>query len=220
MTNDTSFLKTVTKIYLKFLNICPAKQMRNYEGCSESNASYFILLAQRSRGRCWWWGSRGWTFPLIFRYMLLLCNRWQQRGTLTQWKWIWSKELSFNSFTWKKMASIYIHDACWMATETKLWLWAPWGSGCSVSALVKIFECSMQALLHHWWKCTADGGDCAEKECYAAENFLYHIMLSCSLYLLWFKWKIKRRHYFQSYLQIYIFEGIISDLFRKLAVII
>ena len=32
------------------------------EGCSESNASYFIMLAH-VRGGCWWCGSRDWTFP-------------------------------------------------------------------------------------------------------------------------------------------------------------
>jgi len=46
-----------------------------YEGCSESNASYFILLAHNIRGRCWGYGSRCWTLPTISRYMLLLCDR-------------------------------------------------------------------------------------------------------------------------------------------------
>jgi hypothetical protein len=37
-----------------------------YEGPSESNA-YFIMLAHDVRGRCWWYGSRCWTFPPIVR---------------------------------------------------------------------------------------------------------------------------------------------------------
>ena len=130
------------------------------------------------------------------QHPITCCGRWQQRGTLTQWKWIWSKELSFNSFTWKKMASIYIHDACWMATETKLWLWAPWGSGCSVSALVKIFECSMQALLHHWWKCTADGGDCVEKQHFASWEFAPPNSVTVRVVSVVVCMEIDRRHYF------------------------
>jgi hypothetical protein len=30
-----------------------------YEGRSESNASYFIILGHDVRCRCWWYGSRG-----------------------------------------------------------------------------------------------------------------------------------------------------------------
>ena len=29
-------------------------------------------------GRCWWYCNMGWTFPPIFCYVLLLCDRWQQ----------------------------------------------------------------------------------------------------------------------------------------------
>ena len=53
-----------------------------YKGCSESDASNFMMLAYDIRGRCRWYGSRGCTFPPIFHYMLLLCDRWQQRGSL------------------------------------------------------------------------------------------------------------------------------------------
>ena len=61
-----------------------------HKGCSESNPSYFMMLAHSVRGGCWWDGSRGWTFPPVFHYILLLCDRWQQKGNLTQWhlKWI------------------------------------------------------------------------------------------------------------------------------------
>jgi hypothetical protein len=37
----------------------------NLRGRPESNASYFIMLSHDVRGRCWWYGSRGWTFPPI-----------------------------------------------------------------------------------------------------------------------------------------------------------
>ena len=45
-------------------------------------------------------------------------------------------------------------------------------------------EYSMQALVHHWQKCLANGGDYVEKHCFVAENLLYRVVLLCSLCLL------------------------------------
>jgi len=50
----------------------------------ESNASCFIMLTINVRGRCWCYGSRCWTSAPVFCYMLLPCDRWQQRATLTE----------------------------------------------------------------------------------------------------------------------------------------
>jgi len=55
------------------------------EGYSESNASHCMVLAHDVRGGCWWCGSRGRTFPPVLHDVLLPCDRWQQRGSLTQW---------------------------------------------------------------------------------------------------------------------------------------
>ena len=59
-----------------------------------------------ARDRCWWYGSRGWTFPPISHYMLLLCDKWQQRGSLTEWcltgKCVWIKGVSLNFSMQKK----------------------------------------------------------------------------------------------------------------------
>ena len=78
-----------------------------YEGYSKNNTSYFISLIHNARGRCWWYGSRGWTFPAIFRSMLLQCDRWQQRGSLTEWclawKCVWNKGVSLNFSMQKKL---------------------------------------------------------------------------------------------------------------------
>ena len=41
------------------------------------------MLAHKIRGRCWWYGSRGWIFLLILLYMLLLCEK-SSRGTIWQ----------------------------------------------------------------------------------------------------------------------------------------
>ena len=76
-----------------------------YYGCSKSNASYFIMLAHDVRGK-WWYGSRGWTFPLIFPYIMSLCDERQQRVSLTKWcltgKRIWNKDMELNSSVQKK----------------------------------------------------------------------------------------------------------------------
>jgi len=76
-----------------------------YEGCFKSDASYF-MLPYNIGGRWWWYGSRGWPFPPVSHYMLLLCNKWQQCSTLAEWhlawKCVWSKGVSLNSTMWKK----------------------------------------------------------------------------------------------------------------------
>jgi len=72
------------------------------------------MLASKVRSWCWWYGSRVWMFPTVFHYVLLLCDRWQQRGSLTKrhlmWKYGWSKSVSLKSSTWKKVALIDIHQ--------------------------------------------------------------------------------------------------------------
>jgi hypothetical protein len=58
--------------------ICAGKKWTvngKLRGRSESNASYFIMLAHDSRGGCWWHGSRGWTFPpIIFKFCCRATN--------------------------------------------------------------------------------------------------------------------------------------------------
>ena len=80
---------------------------------TQSHASYFIILVHYIRGIVWWYGNRGWTFPPAFHYMLLLCYRWQHRSSLTKWhltvKCTWSKGVSLNSSTQKKIAHVDNH---------------------------------------------------------------------------------------------------------------
>jgi len=67
-----------------------------------------------------WYGYRVWTFPPIFCYMLLLCNRWQQRGSLTErcltWKHVWSKWVEPSSSMQKKWYPLTFIDACLKAS--------------------------------------------------------------------------------------------------------
>ena len=46
------------------------------------------------------------------------------------------------------------------------------------------YEGGMQALVHCWQKCIANGGNYAEEQCFVAENLLFQIAIFCSLYLL------------------------------------
>ena len=113
-----------------------------YKGCSESNASYFIKLTHDIGGGCWWYGSRGWTFPPASHYGLLLCDGWQQRGSLTKWRLTWnckwSKGVSLNSFMQKAFHPLAFIDTCWTFLESKQWMWAQWGDGWCSSALVAV----------------------------------------------------------------------------------
>jgi len=81
-------------------------QCFKYESCCESSMSHFIMLAHNIRGKWWWYSSRGWNFSPTFCYILFLCDRWQQRGSL-------------NSSMRKKLYPLMFIDACWTFMETK-----------------------------------------------------------------------------------------------------
>ena len=124
------------------LNICV-----RYKGCSKSNASSFIMLAHNVRRGCWWYGSRGWTFPPISHYILLPWNRWQQKGSLTKWhltwKGVWSKGVSLNSSMQRKWVPI---DVCWWLLMLAECFWRP-DNGCEHSKVV------YGAFQYWWWQC-------------------------------------------------------------------
>jgi len=90
------------------------------------------MLAHSVREKCWWDGSRGWTFLSIFHCILLLCDRWQQRGSLTKWcltqkyiwnKCIWSKSEQIRSSMWMKMYPLTFISACWMLMDVSAVSW-------------------------------------------------------------------------------------------------
>ena len=85
-----------------------------YEGCSESNASYFIRLAHHIIGRCWWDDSRNLSLPPVFPWILLPGDRRQQRGSLTKWRLTkkpgWSKGVELNSSMQKKWHPLTLRD--------------------------------------------------------------------------------------------------------------
>ena len=158
-----------------------------YEGCSKRKVSYFIILAHNIRGRWWWYGSKGWTFPPISHYILL---PWQRRGSPTTWhltwKCMWNKRVSLNFSMRKKWHSVTSVNTFLTFLKTKQWMGAQWVAfqqwwQCFTSTGADFYKCSMQALVYHWWKYTANGGDCVEKECFVAQNLPYQIVLLCSL---------------------------------------
>ena len=153
-----------------------------------------------TRGGCWWCSNRGWTFPPIPHYILLLCDRWQQRGSLTEWlltwKCIWSKGVEFDSSMWKKWHPLTFIDICLsvygdQAVDlgiVKAELCGHFRTKDAIIAAVKqwvtctgagFHELSMQVLVHRWWKCSANGENCVEKQCFVAESFLYQTALLC-----------------------------------------
>ena len=99
------------------------------------------MLAQYIRGGCWWHASKGQTFPPIFHCILLLCDRWQQGGSLTEWcltwKCVWNKGVLLDSSTWKKMVPIYIH---WHLLNIygDQRMWAQWVGEWYISAVVAL----------------------------------------------------------------------------------
>jgi len=59
-------------------------------------------------------GSRGWTFLSVCHYALFLCDRWQQRSSVTKWcliwKNVWSKRASMKSFMQKRLHPLIFID--------------------------------------------------------------------------------------------------------------
>ena len=87
--------------------------------------------------------------------MLLLCDRWQQRGSLTQWhlawKCGWSKGVSLDFSTWKKVTHWYssaLAECLWrLNSECE----AQWDSGWCISAVVTAAwntVCVLDQLIH------------------------------------------------------------------------
>jgi len=89
---------------------------------------------------CWRYGSWDWTFPPVSYYILLLCDRWQQRDRLTEWcltwKWEWSKGIEFNYSMQKKCTR-------WRSSMHAECLWRP-KSGYEHSEVVS-------SAFQQWW---------------------------------------------------------------------
>jgi len=110
------------------------------------------MLTHEVRGRCWWYGSRGWTFLPILHYILLHCDRWQQRGSPTVSMKQWCVTDSLISQCKKKIAPF---DICWhllnicgdQTVYVRQWVVciSTGDSDSGSPPLVKIFTC-----MAHW----------------------------------------------------------------------
>ena len=120
------------------------------------------MLAHDIRSRSWCYGSWDWTVLPIFHYVLLPCNRWQQRGSLIKWHLTWSayetKVCHWNSSVWKKWHPLTYTDSCWPLMETKQSLLAQWGSGWCASASVTVTVCH---LCWSWFLQVQNAGFCS-----------------------------------------------------------
>ena len=156
-------------------------------------------------------GSRGWTFLSVCHYALFLCDRWQQRSSVTKWcliwKNVWCKGVALNSSVQKKMVSTDIHlhlpniygdqtvDAStmrwWVVTVTVNCL--RW---CRFLQVQRAGSCSSLVKMHdYWW-------------------WLYWQILFCSwefalsnsvivLFVLVVSTEINKRYYFQTHLHFF-----------------
>jgi len=153
------------------------------------------MLGCNIRGRCWWYGSRGWTFPPIL--LLHFGATWQMAA---------DGESHIKAHMKQRCITEFFHEEKTSPTDI-LWclLNADGGQGAGGSTVQQCVVCEssgkrdmkdklcygwrsckrgMQALAHYQKKCTANGGDCIEKQCFVAKKLLYQIALLCSFSLL------------------------------------
>ena len=175
----------------------------NIPGLLQKQCLLFMMLAHSVRYGYWWDGSRSWTFSPISHCVLLPCDRWQQRGSLTEWGWH-GRANGAKGWDWippcgtkgTHRHSSVLAEHWW----TKQGMLAQWGSEWCVSAVATatvvtstradLYEHSIQALVQHWWRCRA-----VKEPCFVAEKFYYQIVLFVSVAD---SMEIKRRHYYWS----------------------
>jgi len=137
-----------------------------YKICSKRNVSYFIMPVT-SEADAGGNGSQDWIFPPVFCYILLLCDRWQQRGSLLKchltWECKWSKGWNWISTCRKNCTywdSSTLAECLWRSNSGfghskaeggafqwwQQWQWI-------TSAGKDFYKYSMQALVHCLRKC-------------------------------------------------------------------
>ena len=82
-------------------------------------------------------------------------------------------------------------------------------------AMQIFYEHSMQAVVHHWWKCIANGGDYSEKYCFCRWEFFLSNNVLVHLVLVVVSMEINRRHYSQSRLHAYLSVSVVPWTCRK-----
>ena len=144
------------------LIIWQTAQMGEYDGCFKSNASCFIVLAHNIRGRCWWYGSRSWTFPI--NIPLYCVAEWQiaaegvvwpngvRHGSVYEAKmYCWVPPCKRNGTHWhSSMLAECLwrpkHDSEVVGGAFQQWQQQQWGT----STGADVYKHGIQALVHCW----------------------------------------------------------------------
>ena len=132
-----------------------------------------------------------WTFLPAFHNILLPCDRWKQRGSLTKWHLTWKYlrniGVSLHSSMWKKWHPLTFIGAYWTLMETKQWMWAQWGRRWCVSTVAAVtwktshvpdgHTCSCHTMK---WRASQsvhpqESADCSQGTVYGAEYQLQHV---------------------------------------------
>jgi len=91
----------------------------------------------------------------------------------------------------KKWHLLTFINACWMFTETRQWVWAQWGGGRCVSAVVTVTVGHL-CWCRFLWVWRADSYSLLTKHkkgWFVAESMLYQVVSLCSWCWLSFPWK-------------------------------
>jgi len=117
-----------------------------------------------------------------------------------------------NSSMWKKWHPLTFTGTCWQFMKNKQWTSAQWGGGAfqqwqqwqwATSTGADFYTHGMQALVHCWWKCIANGGDYTEKQLFCSWGFALSNTIVVLFVSITVVMEINRRHYFLSDLHMF-----------------
>ena len=135
--------------------------------------------------------------PPVFHYMLLPCDRWQQRGTLTKCHLnmeVWIEQSCVTEFlheekiaptgTQRHLLKVSGNQTADVSTVRWVVHFSNGDSDSGSPALRQILMSLTCRLLFVTGENASSGGHYVENQCSVAENLLYPIVLACSLFLL------------------------------------
>ena len=151
-------------------------------------------------GGCWWYGSRRWTFLLIF-CVILLFDRWQYKGRQTdrmasgtevcmQQRYVTdllgTEKISPTDIHWH-LLNIYgdqtvdVNTVVWCVSAFET---ATWKTGQVLGSHADFHKHVFQSFVHCWQKFIATGGEYVEKyvEYFVAENLLCQYCCTLCVY--------------------------------------
>lgn len=97
--------------------------------------SLFIMLAHNISSRHWWYGYKGWIFPPLFHYILLLVT-FGSKGAV--WHGSMKQRCVTNFPHVKKLRPLPFISVFWMFVETCQWMWGQWDRGWCISTVMTV----------------------------------------------------------------------------------